>query len=63
MSEEDAQRIRGMVVHGSPDELGERYSKLLETGIDGFTLSAPVNGFREGRVELLGQILSKVVGT
>ena len=62
MSEEAAGRIRGMIVHGSPDELGEHYAKLMETGIDGFTLSAPVNGFREGRVELLGQTLSKVVG-
>ena len=62
MSDEDAGRIRRMVVHGSPDELGEHYSALMATGIDGFTLSAPVNGFREGRVELLGRTLSKVIG-
>ena len=31
-------------------------------GVDGFTVGAPANGFLPGRVELLGETLSKVVG-
>jgi hypothetical protein len=30
-------------------------------GIDGFIVNAPANGHIEGRVELLGQVLRKVV--
>ena len=61
-SEDDVTAMRGLVPHGSPDELGEHFSNLLATGIDGFTVAAPANGHVEGRVELLGQTLTKVVG-
>jgi hypothetical protein len=30
-------------------------------GVDGFIVNAPANGHIEGRVELLGQVLGKVV--
>ena len=62
MSEEDAAGVRAMVPHGDPDEIGERFSEHMATGIDGFTVSAPANGHVEGRVELLGQTMAKVVG-
>ncbi|HEX7134338.1 MAG TPA: LLM class F420-dependent oxidoreductase, partial [Iamia sp.] len=62
MDDDGKASVRGMVPHGSPDEIGERFSDLMATGIDGFTVSAPANGHIEGRVELLGQTLSKVVG-
>jgi F420-dependent oxidoreductase-like protein len=61
MSDEDAAKVRALVTHGSPDEVGEHFSELLTTGVDGFTVSAPVNGHVEGRVALLGETLSKVV--
>lgn len=61
-SEDDVAAMRGLVPHGSPDELGEHFSNLMATGIDGFTVAAPANGHVEGRVELLGQTLTKVVG-
>jgi F420-dependent oxidoreductase-like protein len=60
-SEEEVAAMRGLVPHGSPDELGEHFSDLMATGIDGFTVAAPANGHIEGRVELLGQTLTKVV--
>jgi hypothetical protein len=31
-------------------------------GVDGFTVNCPANGHIEGRVELLGEVLRKVVG-
>jgi F420-dependent oxidoreductase-like protein len=62
MSDTDAAAMRAMVPHGDPDEIGEVFSTLLTTGIDGFTVSAPANGHVEGRVTLLGETLSHVVG-
>ena len=62
MSDEDAASTRAMIPHGDPSEIGEKFSELLATGIDGFTVSAIANGHIEGRVALLGETLSKVVG-
>ncbi len=62
MSDTDAAAMRAMVPYGDPDEIGEVFSTLLATGIDGFTVSAPANGHVEGRVTLLGETLSRVVG-
>ena len=61
MDDDARASVRAMVPHGSPDELGEHFSNLMATGIDGFTVAAPANGHVEGRVELLGQTLGKVV--
>ncbi len=61
LGEEEAAAVRALIPHGDPDEIGERWSSLLTTGIDGFTVSAPANGHIEGRVELLGQTLAQVV--
>ncbi len=62
MSSEDAAAIRSMVVLGDPDEVGEIFAARLIEGVDGFTVNAPANGHIEGRVALLGEVLSKVVG-
>lgn len=61
MGEEDAAVIRGMVVHGDPDEVAEQFAAVLEIGVDGFTVAAPANGHIEGRVALLGETLRQVV--
>ena len=61
MSEEDASRFRSVIIHGSPDEVGEAFSERLALGIDGFTINAIANGHIEGRVALLGETLSKVL--
>ncbi len=61
LGEEEAAGVRSLIPYGDPDEIGERWSALLATGIDGFTVAAPVNGHVEGRVQLLGDTLSKVV--
>jgi F420-dependent oxidoreductase-like protein len=62
MGDDDAARVRAMVMHGDPDEIGERFSERLALGIDGFTVNAVANGFVEGRVALLGETLTKVLG-
>jgi F420-dependent oxidoreductase-like protein len=62
MNDEDAARIRSMITLGDPDEVGEIFSSRLIDGVDGFTVNAAANGHIEGRVALLGDVLSKVVG-
>jgi alkanesulfonate monooxygenase SsuD/methylene tetrahydromethanopterin reductase-like flavin-dependent oxidoreductase (luciferase family) len=55
-------QFRSQMVIGDPDEVGEIFSSRRIEGVDGFTVNAPANGHIEGRVELLGQVLGKVVG-
>jgi F420-dependent oxidoreductase-like protein len=62
LSEADADRIRSLVVLGDPDEVGEILSNRMIDGVDGFTVNSPANGHIEGRIELLGDVLRKVVG-
>ncbi len=54
--------LRGGAILGSPDEVGEVYERILATGVDGFTVNLPANGHVEGRVSLLGETLTKVLG-
>ena len=56
-----AERIRAAAFVGTPDEVGERFAALLETGIDGFTVNAPANGHLEGRVALLGETVAPLL--
>lgn len=58
----EAERVRSQVVLGDPDEVGEIFSGRMIDGVDGFTVNCPANGHIEGRVELLGQVLRKVIG-
>jgi F420-dependent oxidoreductase-like protein len=53
---------RGGGIIGTPDEVGEIYARILATGVDGFTVNLPANGHVEGRVSLLGETLTKVIG-
>ena len=61
LSEAEANQIRSMIVLGDPDEVGETFSGRMIDGVDGFTVNSPANGHIEGRVELLGEVLRKVV--
>lgn len=60
MSEEDLAPWLGLITWGDPDEIGEHFSNLLadHPGLDGFTINMIPNGYKEGRVELLGQTLA-----
>jgi F420-dependent oxidoreductase-like protein len=63
LSEAEANQIRSLIVLGDPDEVGEVFSSRMIDGVDGFTVNSPANGHIEGRVELLGEVLRKVVET
>src|SRR5690606_25666875 len=60
LSDADRAAFTAMVIAGDPDTVGERLADDLTTGVDGFTLNAPLNGHIEGRVELLGQVASSL---
>ncbi len=49
------------VLVGDPDEIGGQLGSLLDLGIDGFTVNLPANGHLVEPVELLGEVLAKVV--
>ncbi len=60
--EEVVEMAKGVLVFGDPDTVGERLSAHMATGIDGLTISLAANGHVPGRVELLGEVASAVVG-
>ena len=62
LDDETRQRILGRFVYGDPDTVGERLAADLALGVDGFTVNAPANGHVPGRVELLGQTVSALIG-
>ena len=62
LSEAEAGQIRSLIVMGDPDEVGEIFSTRMIDGVDGFTVNSPANGHIGGRVELLGEVLRKIVG-
>jgi F420-dependent oxidoreductase-like protein len=63
MGDDAVEQLRSIVVIGDPDEVGEVFAERLVDGVDGFTVNSPANGHIEGRVALLGDVLSKVVAT
>ncbi len=62
LSAEQAEQVRSMIVLGDPDEAGEIFQERFIAGVDGFTVNSPANCHLEGRVALLGEVLTKVVG-
>ncbi len=62
LSDEWRAIIAGRFIIGDPDTVGERLANELALGIDGFTINMPASGHIPGRVTLLGETASKVVG-
>ena len=58
LSEEDRAPFLALVTMGSPDEVAEELAGYLALGIDGLTLSLPVNGHDPDVVEMLGAAAS-----
>jgi alkanesulfonate monooxygenase SsuD/methylene tetrahydromethanopterin reductase-like flavin-dependent oxidoreductase (luciferase family) len=62
MDEAFRDQILAMVIWGDRDEVGEQLAAVLERGAQGITCSLPGNGFVPGRVEMLGEVATKVLG-
>ncbi len=63
MPEDQLTALRGLVAHGSPDEVGEQFAEWKDLGIDGFTVNMIPSSHIPGRVQLLGDTLSKVMAS
>jgi len=61
MDEDSRAMILSLFTWGGPDEVEEQLTTALASGVDGFTLALPANGHKPGRVEMLGQVASRVV--
>jgi F420-dependent oxidoreductase-like protein len=48
--------LKGIIVFGDPDTVGEKLLAFLNAGVDGFTLSLPTNGYKTERIGLLAEI-------
>ncbi len=53
--------IRGRLIYGDPDTVGEKLADAVAKGLDGLTVDLPLNGHNVERIELLGEIASKVL--
>ncbi len=53
--------FEAQLVLGDPDTVGEKLAAALATGVDGLTTSLPVNGYIEGRVEMLGAVATPLI--
>ncbi len=62
LDDETRQAMLDLVVLGGPDEVGEALAEQMIPGVDGFTCNLVANGHEVEPIELLGRVLSKVVG-
>ena len=54
--------MRSRLVFGDPDSVGEALTDLVSAGLNGLSLSLPVNGHIPGRVALLAEAASRALG-
>jgi F420-dependent oxidoreductase-like protein len=62
LDDETRAHLRGRLIHGDPDTVGEQMSGFKALGVDGFTINMPANGHIPGRVALLGATVGPIVG-
>ncbi len=62
LDEDKLARLRGRLIYGDPDTVGEQMSQFMTLGVDGFTINLPANGHIPGRVALLGETVAPIVG-
>lgn len=60
-SEQVLGMVKGMILFGDPDTVGEQMQAVVDTGLDGLTINMPVNGHITERIGLVGQIADKIL--
>ena len=55
-SPEVMEMVKGILIYGDPDTVGERLQAMMATGIDGMTINLPGNGHKPERIALLGEV-------
>ena len=63
MDDQTRELVLARVIMGDPDEVGEQLTGVLERGADGFTISLPGQAHDPERVELLGTVAARVLGS
>ncbi len=53
--------VKGMILYGDPDTVGEQMQAMVDTGLDGLTINMPVNGHITDRIGLVGEIANKIL--
>jgi alkanesulfonate monooxygenase SsuD/methylene tetrahydromethanopterin reductase-like flavin-dependent oxidoreductase (luciferase family) len=54
--------VKGVLIYGDADTVGEQLQATMATGIDGMTLNLPGNGHKTERIALLGEIANAAIG-
>jgi alkanesulfonate monooxygenase SsuD/methylene tetrahydromethanopterin reductase-like flavin-dependent oxidoreductase (luciferase family) len=60
--EEVIEMVKGILIHGDPDTVGEQLASVMATGLDGLTINLPANGHDTDRIGLLGDIANAAIG-
>ena len=53
--------VKGMILFGDPDTVGEQMQAMVDTGLDGLTINMPANGHITERIGLVGEIADKIL--
>ncbi len=61
-NDEVVEMAKGVLMFGDPDTIGEQLEAAMATGLDGMTINLPACGHIPERIELLGEIASRVLG-
>jgi F420-dependent oxidoreductase-like protein len=60
-SEQVLGMVKGMILFGDPDTVGEQMQAMVDTGLDGLTINMPVNGHITDRIRLVGEMANKIL--
>lgn len=61
-NEERIEMTKALIAFGNPEMVAAHFEAVMATGVDGITMNSPVNGHIPGRVTLLGETASRVLG-
>ncbi len=61
-NEEVMEMIKGVLIYGDADTVGEQLQACMATGIDGMTINLPGNGHKVERIGLLGEVANAAIG-
>lgn len=60
-TDEVIEMLKGMIIFGDPDTVGEQLQSFVDTGIDGLAINMPANGHIAERITLVGEIANKIL--
>lgn len=55
-NDEILEMVKGILIYGDPDTVGEQIKAAMDYGLDGITINLPANGHNPDRVSLLGEV-------